>query len=355
MKLLDRYIGQVVMQTVLAVVVVLAVLLGMIGFANEADKIGRADYTFGMAVAYTVLYLPMQIYQLFPLSALLGTMMGLGILASNSELVVVRAAGVSLRRIILSVMKVMVLLTLLVIFIGEIVAPPANQYAIHLRVKAMAGNISLNTDYGFWARDGGMFIHVRRVENDGRLTDIHLYDFDKDTRQMRFVLSAESGIFDGQQWVLSNVKKGMIEKDRVVLMKIREVKWQSLLAPDLINIVSVLPHELSSFKLWNYIQYLKDNGLEYEQYELALYNRLFMPLAIIAMVLIAVPFVFVSPRHSSIGQKIVIGFLIGIIFYIANRLIGQMGLVYNFPPILSAALPTLLVITAAGLLLRRIH
>ncbi len=355
MKILDRYIGQVVTQTVLAVVTVLVVLFGMISFANEADKIGRADYTIGMAVIYTLLKLPLQLYQLFPLSVLLGTMMGLGLLSSHGELVVVRAAGVSITRIIVAVMKSMALLILLVIFIGEMVAPPAYQYAVHSRVKAMAGKISLNTDYGLWARDGDMFIHVRRVENDGRLIDIRLYDFDKDTRKMRFVLSAETGVFDGQQWRLSKVSKGVIEPDRIVVKGIGELRWQSLLDPDLINIVSVGPDELSSFKLWDYIRYLKDNGLEYEQYELALYNRLFMPLAIIAMVLIAVPFVFVSQRHSSIGQKVVIGFLIGIVFYIANRLIGQMGLVYDFPPMLAAALPTLLVIAAAGFLLRRLR
>ncbi len=355
MKILDRYIGQVVMQTVLAVVTVLVVLFGMISFANEADKIGRADYTVSVAIVYTLLKLPLQIYQLFPLSALLGTMMGLGLLANHSELVVVRAAGVSIRRIIVAVMKIMLLLIFLVIFIGEVIAPPAYQYAVHSRVKAMAGKISLNTDYGLWARDGGMIIHVRRVENDGRLIDIRLYDFDQETRKMRFVLSAEEGSFDGRQWQLSKVNRGTILADRLVLENMPTLNWQSLLDPDLINVVSVRPDELSSFKLWNYIQYLKDNRLEYEQYELAFYNRLFMPLAIIAMVLIAVPFVFVSQRHSSIGQKIVIGFLIGIIFYIANRLIGQMGLVYDFPPMLAAALPTLLVISAAGILLRRLR
>lgn len=355
MKILDRYIGQVVTQTVLSVVTVLVVLFGMISFANEADKIGQAGYTLGVAAMFTLLKMPLQIYQLFPLSALLGTMMGLGMLSNHGELVVVRAAGVSIRRIIFSVMKAMGLLILLVIFIGEMVAPPAYQYAVHSRVKAMEGKISLNTDYGLWARDGGMFIHVQRVENDGRLLGIKLYDFDKGTREMRFVLSAESGVFDGQQWLLSNVSKGMIEQDRLVIKTMGELKWQSLLDPDLINIVSVGPDELSSFKLWNYIKYLKDNGLEYEQYELALYNRLFMPLAIIAMVLIAVPFVFVSQRHSSIGHKIVIGFLIGVIFYIANRLLGQMGLVYDFPPALAAGLPTLLVIIAAVFLLRRLR
>nr|HEB86163.1 LPS export ABC transporter permease LptG [Gammaproteobacteria bacterium] len=355
MKILDRYIGQVVTQSVLGVVLVLVVLLAMVGFADEMDKIGQANYTVGVAAIYTLLYLPMQIYQLFPLSVLLGTMMGLGLLASHGELVVVRTSGISIVRIIGSVVKAMSLPIVLVIIIGEVVAPPAYQYAVHARVKAMAAKISLNTDYGLWARDGSMFIHVRRVENDGRLIGIQVYNFDKDMQKMDFVLSAESGVFDGQKWLLSKVRKGLIEKDRVVLKAFPELKWQTLLDPDLITIVSVKPDELSSFKLWNYIQYLKDNDLEYAQYELAFYNRLLMPLSIIAMVLIAVPFVFVSPRHSSIGQKVVTGFLIGIVFYIANRLIGQMGLVYNFPPILAAVLPTLLVIMAAGLLLRRLR
>jgi lipopolysaccharide export system permease protein len=354
MKIMEQYIGQVVMISVLAVMTVLLILFSLMGFANEMGTVGRADYTYLAAITYTALRLPFQLYQLFPLSALLGTMLGLGMLANNSELIIVRAAGVSIPRIVFSVMKSMSLLILIVIFIGEVIAPPAQQYAVHTRLKALESKISLNTDYGLWARDGDTYIHVQRVENDGQLIGIKLYRFDEKYK-MQSLLQAETGVFDGTQWVLNNAQQSYISDTGVLTRKIPELKWSSLLAPDLINVVSVKPETLSSYKLLGYIDYLKVNGLESAQYELALWNRLFMPFTIIAMVLIAVPFVFGSQRHGGIGQKIVLGFLIGMVFFIADRLAGQVGLVYNLPVSFAAALPTILVLTGAGWLFKRIR
>lgn len=354
MKILEQYIGQVVMMAVLSVMAVLLILFSLMGFANEMGTIGRADYTYPAAISYTLLRLPFQLYQLFPLSALLGTMLGLGMLANNSELIVVRSAGVSIPRIVLAVMKSMGLLILIVIFIGEVIAPPAQQYAVHTRLKALESKISLNTDYGLWARDGDTYIHVQRVENDGRLIGIKLYQFDE-SYKMKSLLQAETGVFDGSQWLLNNIQQSYIAAEGVISKQIPEMKWSSLLAPDLINVVSVKPETLSSFKLFGYIDYLKLNGLESAQYELALWNRLFMPFTIIAMVLVAVPFVFGSQRHGGIGQKIVLGFLIGMIFFIVDRLAGQVGLVYNLPVSFAAALPTILVLAGAGWLFKRIR
>ena len=354
MKIIDSHIGQVVTLAVLAVVSVLVVMFGLIGLANEAGSVGRAEYTFTAALVYTLLRIPFQLYQLFPLSVLLGTMLGLGMMATHGELVVIRSAGISIARIVFSVLKSMAVLIVIVIFIGEVIAPPAQQYAIHSRLKALESKISLNTDYGLWARDGETYIHVRRVENDGRLMDISLYRFNKDLK-MESVMLAEKGVYDGNQWILDKVKRSTISESGVIVKEIPTIKWNSLLAPDLVNVVSVKPETLSSFKLYSYIDYLETNGLESSQYKLALWNRLLMPFAIIAMILLAVPFVFGSLRQGSMGQKIVIGFLVGIIFYILNRLAGQIGLVYNFPPALAAGLPTVLVLIGSAWLFKRIR
>jgi len=199
MRILDRYIGQTVLITILSVMVVILALFLLISFVNEFEKIGRAEYTLWQAILYVGLKVPQTIYEIFPMAALLGTMLGLGILSKNSEMVIIRASGVSRLRISLAVIKSALLLILLVIIVGETVAPPAIQYAKETRIKALASQLSLNTDFGLWARDGKTFIHVRNVEQDGRLVDINLYSVN-DAGELSQQLHADTARHDGKAW-----------------------------------------------------------------------------------------------------------------------------------------------------------
>ena len=354
MKTIDRYIGQSVIAGVGIVLTIFIILYELFGFAGEADQIGRADYTVWSVLQYTLLRVPQHIYELFPLSMLLGTMLGLGWLANHNELVVIRMAGVSLLRIVGSIMKTAVMLMFLAMIIGEGIAPPLHQEAVEQRLKALHRNINVNTDYGLWARDGQTYINVTRVENDGRLIGITLYQF-TDNNHIERQLHAREARYDGEQWILKNIKETSYEKSSIRVSSIKEMKWQTLLDLDMVKIVAVRPDLLSIWKLNEYIGYLKNNELEYTSYELVYWTKLFMPLTILAMVLLAVPFVFGSVRHISIGRQILLGFLVGISFYMLTRLIGQVGLVYGVPAIISALLPNLLVIVLTVWSYRRIR
>lgn len=354
MIILDKYIGRTVALGVLSVMLVLAALNTLIAFAGEFSAIGQANYTFWYALGYTILRIPRQMYELFPLATLLGTMLGLGTLAKNSELVVIRSAGVSVVRVAGSIMKTGVLLIIVAIIIGEVIAPPAQQYAKLKRVKMMEAQISLNTDYGLWARDGLTFINVRRVENDGMLVGISLYTFNE-SHQLKTHIHAASARHDGEQWLLHDVTRSDIGVAEVKSTPVGDMKWKTILNPSLINVVSVSPDDLSFWRLYRYIDYLHDNGLDAAHYELALWTKIVMPLTIAVMVLLALPFSFASTRNVSIGRQIVLGFLVGLTFYIANRLLGQMGIVYNFHPAIGASLPTLIVMGGAFYVLRRIR
>ncbi|MGD8712244.1 MAG: LPS export ABC transporter permease LptG [Thiohalophilus sp.] len=353
MKLLERYIGQAVTNGVLSVMAVLIALFSVLDFVDELDQIGRGSYNIWHAMAYTILQIPYQLYQIFPMAALLGTMLGLGALVNNRELVIMRVAGLSITRIVWAIMKTALMLMLLNMVIGEVIAPPALEYGEQKRLQLLDAKISLNTEYGLWARDGKTYIHVRRVDDIGHLEGVRLYTFDD--HQLKTLLRAKSASYDGKQWQLKNVTRDIIENNEIKHIRIKQMAWSTLLEPSLINVVSVIPETLAVWRLKSYIDYLKDNGLESEQYELAMWGKIVMPFTIAAMVLLAVPFVFGSQRHSSIGQKILIGFLVGVVFYIVNRLAGQMGLVYQLPPLLSAVLPTLIVVSLALLLFRRLR
>jgi lipopolysaccharide export system permease protein len=355
MRILDRYIGQTVLISILSVMVVILALFLLISFVNEFDKIGRAEYSIWQAALYVLLQIPQNIYEIFPMAALLGTMLGLGTLSKNSEMVIIRAAGISRARISLAVIKSALLLIVLVVIVGETVAPPAIEYASQTRVKALASQLSLNTDYGLWARDGKTFIHVRNVvpderldaEYDERLVDINLYTLN-DTGELSKQLHADTAHYNGEAWVLKNVTESYIDHTGIEQIVTSNQEWQTLLDPELVGIVSLEPTSLALWKLLDYIHYLRSNGLESKQYELAMWNKLIAPFTILAMVLVAVPFMFASQRQTSIGVQVVLGFFVGVVFYIASRLAGQIGLVFDILPVISASLPTLLVFALAA-------
>jgi len=352
MKILERYIGRTVAMSVVTVIVVISSLFVLIGFAGEFDKIGSANYTLLKAAQYTILVLPDKIYEFFPLATLLGSILGLGALANSSELIVIRTAGVSVFRIVVAIMKTAVLLMFVAFILGEVIAPPALQYAKLQRVKALSKDISLNTQYGLWARDSNTYIHVRRANNEGKLFDIHLYRLNTE-HQIEQVLYAKTADFVREQWLLKDIEQTDISLNEIKITKLESMLWKTLLDPELVRIVTFEPNKLSIWKLDGYINYLKDNGLETKQYELALWSKIIMPLTIAAMVLLAVPYVLGSLRRTSIGQQILIGFLVGLSFFIANRLLGQMSLVYNFHPAVGALLPTMLVFVGAFWMFRQ--
>ena len=352
MKLLEQYIGRTVATSVVTVIVVISSLFLLIGLAGEFDKIGTANYTLFTAIKYSFLILPDRIYGFFPLATLLGAILGLGALANSSELVVIRMAGVSVFRIVVAIMRTALILMVIAFILGEVIAPPALQYAKLERVKALSKDISLNTQYGLWVRDSNTYIHVQRANNEGKLFDIRLYRLNTE-HQLTQIIHAKTADYDGEQWQLNDIEKTDISFKKINVTKIESLKWKTLLNPGLVRIVTFEPNKLSIWRLNGYIKYLKDNGLETAQYELALWSKLIMPLTIAAMVLLAVPYVLGSLRRTSVGQQILIGFLVGLSFFIANKLLGQMSIVYNFHPILGASLPTLLVFIGAFFMFRR--
>lgn len=354
MNILDRYIGQAVITGVTSVLIIFIALYELLAFAGDVDKIGQADYTIWSAILYSLLLIPQHIYELFPLSMLLGTMLGLGWLANHNELVIIRMAGVSLLRIVGSIMKTAMLLMLLAMVVGEGIAPPLHQFATEQRIKLLHGKINLNTNYGLWARDGETYINVNRVNNEGQLIGVTLYQFNENNFIEREIY-AKQAVYDGEQWRLNSVRETIYKNNAVVINQTKEMKWKTLLDLDMVKIVAVPPDDLSIWRLNSYIDYLKNNDLEYAKYQLVYWTKLFGPFTILTMVLLAVPFVFGSVRHISIGKQILLGFLVGIVFYMWSRLIGQVGLVYGVPAIISALLPTLMVMALTVWSYRRIR
>jgi lipopolysaccharide export system permease protein len=354
MKIIDRYIGRAVGFSTLLVMSVLLILFAFFAFMDETRQIGKGNYGTWQAFQYVLLTVPRLAYQLFPICALLGTTIGLGVLASNSELVAIRAAGVSLARIIYSVMKIGLLFVVLTIVIGEGIAPVAERYAQTLRSVAISDKLTLRGQEGLWARDGSSFVNVREILPGKRLGQIFIFERDA-SHQLRHMVRAEAAVFRKGGWVLQGVVSSSFGVEQVTSSKVDEMAWQTNLSPDLLSVVTVKPNTLSILGLYQYVNYLNDNGLDADVYEQALWGKIVAPLVTAVMVFISIPFVFGPLRSVGVGHRILVGTLTGVGFFIVNQMFTYMGLVFSLNPIFSAMFPAMLAFLAGYIMLRRVY
>ncbi len=352
-SLLDRYIGTSVAVGVFSVLMLLLVLMGFFELLAELDDVERG-YTTGKAFIYVALVLPRYAYELFPVATLLGSLIGLGSLASNSELTAMRAAGVSVSRILLAVLKAGLILLILVVVVGEYLAPLTEQQAQSMKMESLSERVTLKTRYGFWSRNGNSYINVRQILPDAKLADISIYDYD-DAQRLDRAIHAEFATFqDDGRWLLEGVRQSEFDTHIRVSLQERLV-WNTLLEPTVLDVIRVKPHMLPAWDLWRYITFLKQNGQDAATYAVAFWNKLMSPLVTLVMLFLSIPFVFGPLRSVGIGQRIFTGAIIGIVFYLLNKTFSYMAVVYGIPPIVATAFPTLLFFSAGFWLLRRIH
>ena len=352
MRLIDRYIAVTVAVSTITVMGVLLALMTFAGLINEMDRVGSGDYGLTQAVEYVLLTLPRTAYDLFPTATLLGSLLGLGMMANSKELVIIRASGVSLARLVWSVMKVGLLLMFVAILLGEYVAPAGEKIAQGIRAKALTNEVTLNTKTGLWVRDNQNFINIRAVLLDGNVSGVTIYEFDN-KRDLRATISARTAAYENGQWILHGVSRERIGRDGVMTVHEDQVKWKSLFNPELFDVVSVAPEDLSTSGLYHYINYLHDNGLNARRYELAYRQKLMLPLTTGVMLLISIPFVMGPLRLASMGQRILVGILLGMGFRLVDEAVGQSALVYQLNLAVFTVLPTMLFFAAAMYLIYR--
>lgn len=354
MAILQRYIASSILTSTVLVLLILLGLYTFMDFVGELEDLGKGNYQLMDVLSYIALSMPKRIYELLPVAALLGCVLGLGNLASQSELVAIRAAGVSVQQINKAVMIVAICLMLIAVIIGEVLRPPLEQQARELQSAAQTGTIGSRSANGFWTRDGLHFNHIRRIEADGHFSDISIYEFDKQHR-LRVVTKAQEAYYENDKWALSDVVQSTIDEQGVEVRSVAHALWHSQLNPGMVNIVLVPAEFLPVWSLLDYIHYLKDNHQASAQYEIAFWMKIMMPISSAVMVFLAVPFVFGSLRSSPIGGRILIGSLVGIGFHLLNQSFQHLGLVFGLLPWLTAAFPTVIFALWGIFLMRRIH
>ena len=353
-RIIDIYIARQVLGGAMVALLALLVLFAFIAFVDDLDNVGKGNYSMRNAVEYMALTMPSLAFDLFPLAALIGALMGLGGLAASSELVVIRSAGVSVRRIVMAVLGASLVVVLLAMVVGEFVAPVAERHAERMREVAISNHIKLNTQSGFWVRDGNKFINIKNVELNHQMSNVFVYEFDREMR-LRVATHATRARHEDGQWHLEDLSQTRLRDTHVENERIAEATWRVLFEPDLINVVSVNPQSLSIVGLRRYVAYLADNGLDASRFELALWHKFTYPIASAVMIFLAVPMVLGRLKAVGVGQRIVIGVVVGIVFHVLNQAASQMGFVYGLSPALSATLPIVLFLVAGVVMVKRVR
>ena len=352
MRILDAWIARyVVVGTLLALAVLLS-LTAVVSFVEELDSVGRGRYGVGGAIEFVLLTLPGHAFVLFPLAAVIGALIGLGTLALSSELAVVRTSGVSVARIVGSVLKGGLALVVIAVLIGEVVAPRCERLAESRRAAAL--DEAQGRGDGFWIRDGRRFVNAIRVRPDDGVGDMYIYEIDPEGALRTLTHALHARYRDGA-WTLEAVRQSDVSTDGVVTRVAPKMEWETRFGPDFVKLASARLESLSTRALMRYIDYLRDNRLDSAAYELALWTKVVYPLAIGVMIVLAVPLVLGRLGGVGIGQRILAGCLIAVTFHVVDEVSGKIGIVYGLSPALSAFAPTLLFLAAGLWLLRRVR
>ena len=353
MSLIARYIGKAVLLNTLLVLLVLVALTGIFAFIAELDDVGRGNYSLSSAMIYVLLRMPGSAYELFPPAVLLGSLLGLGALATHSELTVMRSAGISVLQIAKSVALIGLLLMLLVVLIGEFLMPDAERQANEIRTAALSDRVSLSTKTGYWAKSGPLFVNIKSVLPDTTLVDISVYDFQKGL--LKSVVRADTARQqeDGR-WRMEAVRRTRFEDTSISTEVVDLEIWPNLVNAELLQGLSVPAESMSMSNLLNQISYLKRNQLDSRFTELALWTKITNPLSTLIMLLLSLPFVFASQRAGGVGQKMFIGILLGIGYFLLNRLVTHLGLANGLSPAISTLIPLTLFSLIALFGLRRV-
>lgn len=350
--ILDRYLAAAVIGGTLLTLAVLLPLLGIFILADEMDAIGTGEYGLGSAMLFVSLSLPRYAYQVFPIATLIGALTGLGALAARSELVAMRAAGLSIARIVRGALLGGLVLALAAVVLGELVAPPAEQRAMALRAAAQTGDVVQITGSGLWAREGDAFISIGGIGAMAEIEDIRL--FEVEGTWLRSLTHARSAAFRDGTWVLSEIRQTRLSGEQIEVVEMAQAAWDSLLSPQLLRVIVVPPQVLPIWGLYRYVGYMRATGQDAGPYLVALWGKAVHPVLVLAMIFVAIPVLLGSARSTSTGTKVFVGIVIGIAFYLVSRTFSYLALLYQFNAGLAALLPPLLFVLAALWVLRRV-
>ena len=337
--ILTQYLMRAILTMTALVLLVLLALAGLFEFIAELDDT-QGDYQTTQVVFYTLLRLPQLAFEMLPIAALIGSLLALGGLASNSEIIVMRSAGLSVRRLAAMVGVAGLSMLVLTGLLGEFIGPPLDYFARNMRLQARSEQADGRLGQDAWARDGNTFLHFERISTEYDFGSIYLFRFDAGNRLRSIARAENSGIDNAGKWVLQGFHETRFVDDGVQVVESPRATELLDLDADVLGISLVKPNSLSARGLLSYVAYLKRNSLDASRYETELWYRVARTVTVMVMPLLALAFAFGSLRSGGAGARLMIGVVIGLAYYLAAEMLANSGQVFNLNPALIAWMPS---------------
>lgn len=354
MTLIRRYVFRAVFFPALITGLMLMGLDGLFRFVDELQSIG-GNYQALQALEYVVVSMPERFTLFLPIAILIGALFGLGLLANSGELVVIRTAGPSLSRLCGMVLYPVIILLMLGMLVGEFVAPYTHQVATSNRTLQQGGGEIMRSDYGYWLRQDNNFVHLNAVQPNGVLYGVTRLIFN-DAHHLVESEFIDRAVYQGEgNWALQGIQGSRIGPDKVVTYQQQQGSWHNNLTPERLSVIIVDPDALSLARQWEYANYLQKQGLTADEYLLSFWQKLFMPLATIGMVLIAISFIFGPLREVSMGGRLTAGIIAGLLFHYGQQFFGSLSLVFHTSPFVAGVAPPAICVMVGIWLLRRVR
>lgn len=353
MKILDRYLARSFLRGWLSVNLVFAGLFSFLELAKQLDDVGEGSYRMADALLYVLLTLPGRILDLAPPSALLGSILGLGLLAQNQELLALRIFGISIQRVGWTVVRPAVLALLALLLGAQFIIPPLEQTAWIWRETALSDSGKILPRGGFWTRDGNRFINLHTARSDGSQM-LDLYAFDEDGHLTGYTHAREAEIDEDGSWILQDVQRREFSPQGSRNSRMERFVIPRLLSRKQAEVLALPPQALSLSELVTFIASLEKRGQNADRYRLTLWQKFNLPVMTAAMIMLSLPFVFGPARSASLGWRIMLGGIIGVTFFFLGQVLGYVGLILQVPPVWTTLVPALAVLALGIFMARRI-
>jgi lipopolysaccharide export system permease protein len=347
MRTLERYLGRLIYVAVGFVFLGFLALFAFFDLIRELSDLGNGEYNLSQVFLFVALSMPAHAYELFPIAVLIGTLYVLAQLAGNSEFTVMRGSGLSPRRAGLALTKIGILFVVGTFVIGEWIAPAAEEAAQKIKLRAMSSLIGQDLMSGLWFKDESSFINVREARQANSLAGVRIFEFDADYRLKQMTAAGRAEYQGRGLWRLVEVVSTRFTDEGPRTSRAPATEWRSAVTPDMLDALIVRPERMSAWALHKYTQHLAGNKQKTERYEIALWKKLFYPLAALVMMALALPFAYMQARSGSVGVKVFLGIMLGILFHMLNSLFSHIGLLQNWIPLAAAVMPSIAFLAAA--------
>ncbi len=353
MKTIRRLIYSEVLKAVAFVTLGFLSLFFFFDFVDELQSIGRPDslgYGAPQALLYVALLVPSHLYELLPITVLIGTIFVMARLAQSSEYTILRTSGLGPWRALRTLLLLGAAFVVLTFAIGDYVAPASDRTAQLLKSR-FQGDITAGGNTGAWLKekqgDMSYAVNVGALDRRGQLKDVHIFEFDAKGFFSAQITAATARAGRGH-WTLAGVErqeyganKGS-DKARIVTTMLPTLDWTTTLTNEMVSVALLRPDRMRTLDLFDYIRHLEANGQTAQRYEIQFWRKVFYPLSCLVMIVLALPFAYLHFRQAGITAYVFGGVLIGISFFLLNNVFGYLGNLSNWSPWMTSAAPGLI-------------